>query len=244
MPRPPPPAAALISERVADLVAEREHLLGRLGRVGHARDDRHAGRLHRLARPCLLAHQLDRLRRRADPRQPGLLDRAGEAGVLGQEAVAGVHGLRAGACGRLEQPLDDAGSSRPRGPGRYGRPRRPSSRAARRGRRRSRRRPTRSRARGGCGRCGSRSRRGWRPGSSRTRLQGNVPVLALGPGLALPLRRAQRVDQHGTRAARLDHVVDVAALGRGVRVRKPLPVVRDQLGTPVRRRSPPAPTGR
>ena len=41
---------------------------------------------------------------------------------------------------------------------------------------------------------------------------------------------SQRVDQHRARAARLDHVVDVAALGGDVRVREPLPVVGDQLG--------------
>ena len=38
----------------------------------------------------LRAHQLDRLRRRPDPDEPRVLDRAGERGVLGEEAVAGV----------------------------------------------------------------------------------------------------------------------------------------------------------
>ena len=41
-----------------------------------------------------------------------LLERRGEAGVLGQEAVAGVHGLGAGALDRLEQLVDRSGSSR------------------------------------------------------------------------------------------------------------------------------------
>ena len=41
------PGRGLDQQRVADLVAERQHLLGRLGRVGHARDDRDAGLLHR-----------------------------------------------------------------------------------------------------------------------------------------------------------------------------------------------------
>ena len=45
----------------------------------------------------LRAHRVDRLRRRADPGQPGVDDRAGEVGVLGQEAVAGVDRVGAGA---------------------------------------------------------------------------------------------------------------------------------------------------
>ena len=44
---------------------------------------------------------------RADPDEAGRLHRAREAGVLGEEAVAGVHRLRPGrACG-VEQLLDD-----------------------------------------------------------------------------------------------------------------------------------------
>src|SRR5207248_4082109 len=50
------------------------------------------------------------------------------------------------------------------------------------------------------------------------RLQRNVSVLAPRPRLALRQRRLERVDQHGARPARLDHLVDVAALGGAVRV--------------------------
>ena len=60
-------------------------------------------------------------------------------------------------------------------------------------------------------------------------LERDVAVLAAGPRLALRQRGLERVDQHRTRAARLDHVVDVAALGGAVRVRELLLVVGDQL---------------
>ena len=75
-------------------------------RLGRARDDRHAGGLHQLARPRLGAHRVDRARRRADEDDPGLLAGAGERRVLGEEAVAGVHGLGAGLLDDLEDPLD------------------------------------------------------------------------------------------------------------------------------------------
>ena len=64
------------------------------------------------------------------------------------------------------------------------------------------------------------------------RLERDVAVLARRARLALRDRGPQRVDQHGPRAPRLDHLVDVAALGRGVRVREALLVVGDQLGAP------------
>ena len=53
-----------------------------------------------------MPHQLDRFGRRADPDEPGLLDRTGEAGVLREEAVAGMHGLRATRARRVHQLLD------------------------------------------------------------------------------------------------------------------------------------------
>ena len=59
-------------------------------------EDRHAGLRHRSLGLDLGAHRVDRLGRRADPDQAGVLDRAGELGVLGQEAVAGVDGVGAG----------------------------------------------------------------------------------------------------------------------------------------------------
>src|SRR5205085_10165453 len=64
----------------------------------------------------------------------------------------------------------------------------------------------------------------------RAPLERDVPVLALRAGLALRERGLERVDQDGPRAAGLDHLVDVAALGGRVRVREALLVVGDQLG--------------
>src|SRR5204862_8161126 len=49
-------------------------------------------------------------------------------------------------------------------------------------------------------------------------LERNVAVLPGRPALALRLRRFQRLDQHRARAPRLDHVVDVAALGGDERI--------------------------
>ena len=43
----------------------------------------------------LVAHRPDRAGRRPDPADPAVLDRRGEVGLLGQEAVAGVEGVGA-----------------------------------------------------------------------------------------------------------------------------------------------------
>ena len=69
-----------------------------------------------------------------------------------------------------------------------------------------------------------------RLGPVRVRLERDVPVLALRPRLALRQRDLERRDQHRPRPPRLDHVVDVAALGGVVRVGEALLVVGDQLG--------------
>ena len=106
-PLAPAARGGLDQERVADLRAERHDLLGRADRVGRAGDDRHAGRLHRLARARLRAHQLDRGGRRPDPRQARALDGARERGVLREESVAGMYRLRAGPGRRLQQLVDD-----------------------------------------------------------------------------------------------------------------------------------------
>ena len=83
-------------------------------------------------------------------------------------------------------------------------------------------------------------------GSRGLVLERDVAVLAARARLALRERRLQRVDQHGPRSARLDHVVHVAPLGGDVRVRELLPVVGDQLAAAARRgrRTPRAPCGR
>ena len=57
---------------------------------------RHARFRHRGARADLVAHQAHRLGRRTDPRQLALLADLGEVGVLGEKAIAGMHGVGAG----------------------------------------------------------------------------------------------------------------------------------------------------
>ena len=54
-------------------------------------------------------------------------------------------------------------------------------------------------------------------------------MLAPRARLLLGQRRFEGVDQHGTRAPRLDHLVDVPPLGSGVWIREPLAIVLDQL---------------
>ena len=93
----------LDDERVADLVAERRHLVRRPDGIHGAGDDRHARVAHHAACGRLRPHQLDRVGRRPDPRQPRLLDQPGEGGVLGEESVAGVDRLRS----RAERGLDE-----------------------------------------------------------------------------------------------------------------------------------------
>ena len=104
----PAPAAAaggLHHEREADALG-----LGVCGRevgcvdVVGAGDDRHAGIGHQPPRRDLVAHRLHRGRGRANERDAVGVARLGEGGVLGQEAVAGVH--RVGA--RVLRGLDDA----------------------------------------------------------------------------------------------------------------------------------------
>ena len=65
-----------------------------LGRV--LGQDGHPGRGHQPLRLDLAAHGLDRLGRRADPRQARGLHRPGEPGVLGQEPVTRVDRVRPG----------------------------------------------------------------------------------------------------------------------------------------------------
>ena len=93
----------LDDERVADLGAELHDFLGRPDGIHGAGDDRHACVAHHLACSRLRPHQLDRVGRRPDPRQPRLLDHPGEGGVLGQEPVPGMDRLGAGA----ERGLDE-----------------------------------------------------------------------------------------------------------------------------------------
>ena len=66
-----------------------------VGAVG-ARHGRHAGRAHRRARRHLVAHLLHHVRGRADEDEVVVDARLDEGGVLGEEAVAGMHRLAAG----------------------------------------------------------------------------------------------------------------------------------------------------
>jgi hypothetical protein len=89
-------------------------------RVGHPRlcaagDDGHAGGHDRLLGADLVGHRLDRGDGRADEDDAGLLAGAREIHVLGEEPVAGVNRLGAGAGRCLEHPLDRQIALRRRG---------------------------------------------------------------------------------------------------------------------------------
>ena len=132
----------LDDQRIADLLAERAAPPRRVstgsvvpGMIGTPASP------HRRPRPRLRAHQLDRLARRADPDEPGVLDRPREAGVLGEEAVAGMDRLGARALRGLDDALADEVALRGRAGADQERLVRRPARAAPRGRPRSRRRP-------------------------------------------------------------------------------------------------------
>ena len=107
------------------LEEQREAELLRLARLddGHARLARDPLRLE------LVAAGAQRLRRRADPHEPGRVDGLGEVGVLGEEAVAGMDRVGARLLRRADVLLgvEVARRSRPSRP--------PRARAATRGRR-------------------------------------------------------------------------------------------------------------
>ena len=106
-PRPPPPNAALMATgspcSFANATTSSEPATGSgvpatSGRTGAVRD---------VARGDLVAERTDRGGRGTDPGQPGVHDGLGELGVLGEEAVAGVDGVGAGARRDVEQLVDD-----------------------------------------------------------------------------------------------------------------------------------------
>ena len=157
----------LHDQRVADLVAEPQHLRDRLDRLGRARDDRHAGGLHRRARLRLRAHQLDRRAGRPDPdqaRRPRRRARRRRS-RRGSRSRDGSP-RRPPAAPRRGSARRRGSSPRP-GRARSDTPRRRRADAPRRGRPPSRRRPSRCRARAASGRSGPRSRRGSRRALSR-----------------------------------------------------------------------------
>ena len=71
-----------------------------------ARDAGHAGGLHERLGAGLVAHRGDGLGGRADEDQPRVVAGLREVLVLGQEAVARVHGVRAAEPGRLDDGVD------------------------------------------------------------------------------------------------------------------------------------------
>jgi hypothetical protein len=108
LPRHLEPATAAAErglDRDRQPVLGRERLrFGRVGdRVSGAGDQWSADLLRDVPSPHLVAQRLDRLRRRADPDQPGVGDGPGEVGVLGQEAVTRVHGIGAAPGRDVEQ---------------------------------------------------------------------------------------------------------------------------------------------
>ena len=91
MPRPPPPIDALTMTGIAELLGERLRLGDRSSTGSSLPDeDRHAGLLGDLPGGDLVAELVEDLRARADEGDARLVAGAGELGVLGQEAVAGV----------------------------------------------------------------------------------------------------------------------------------------------------------
>src|SRR5258707_6269187 len=99
-------ARGLAGDRVAGVLGLFARLVKVLRRRRRARHDRHPGLGHDLPRAGLRPHRLDRLWRRADEDDPRLGAGAGEIGVLGEEAIAGMDRLRPGLPGRVDDLLD------------------------------------------------------------------------------------------------------------------------------------------
>ena len=93
----------LDGDRQAELVHELEDFLGGLHRVGRAGNLRGADLFGDVAGLDLVAQGGDRGGGGPDPGDAGVDHLGGELGVLGQEAVAGVDGVGAGAVGHLDQ---------------------------------------------------------------------------------------------------------------------------------------------
>ena len=89
-------------DRPAAGLAERHDLFRTRRELGRAGNDRRATTLGGEPARDLVAHLGDRRRRRADERHAHVGDRAGEVGVLGEEAVAGVDAVGATVADRAE----------------------------------------------------------------------------------------------------------------------------------------------
>ncbi|MCW0416072.1 hypothetical protein NB689_001826 [Xanthomonas sacchari] len=97
--------AGLDQHRVADGRGLRAQEVRLLLLAVIAGRQRHPGGLHQRLGRALVAHRADRRWRRSDEHQPARGAGFGELGVLGQEAVAGMDGLRAAALRGLEDAL-------------------------------------------------------------------------------------------------------------------------------------------
>ncbi len=86
-----------------ELVAEGLDLLGTLGELGRPGHDRGAAADRRETARHLVGHLVHRGRRRADELDAHVDDRPSELGVLGEEAVPGVH--RVGAAARMTSSI-------------------------------------------------------------------------------------------------------------------------------------------
>ena len=105
---PHPPSAAAGRRLHQHRKADRCHRGRRVGRVaveGDVVEHRHPGGAHDRLGTDLGAHRGDRRRRWSDPHQPGVEHRLGEGGGLGEEAVAGVDRVGAGAPSGVDEQL-------------------------------------------------------------------------------------------------------------------------------------------
>ena len=104
---PAPAPGRLDHHREADVLRGPERFGVRFDRIGGARHDRHARLDRGAARRGLVAHAGDRGRRGAHVDETRAPTRLGEPRVLGQEPVAGMHGLGARLAGDGDQAIDD-----------------------------------------------------------------------------------------------------------------------------------------
>ncbi len=93
---------SLDRDRPAELLAERDDVVGRCEGFERAGDRGDVGFRRRDARRDLVAHDLDGRGWGPDPGDAALGDRPGEVGVLREEPVAGVDGVGAGAFDDVE----------------------------------------------------------------------------------------------------------------------------------------------